>query len=792
MNWTDILKPYAPKVLSEICRAFGMTDYVGKIIPSNRLRALDQLRRHMGKKELVRSALDRIGPIELAIIRILIADGGHAETEKVRRTVEMKAKTRPATPAEIPNAWYQGVPSFEDAVLRTTCYGLVFTRDNHEIDFRPGKFMFIPDPVMNLINADPDWTKALAIAPAPEAERASIPAPELISTIAAADFQRDLSRYLRHVRKQKEVPLTTVGWIYKANFKTFLTAMNASADAANDEASNGRLWFMRRLLSKLGEIHPNENLITANLSGTLLLSPIAERVKRAFTAWNETGAWNELNRISNDHQGYDYRREAPPELTKARATILRAITRMATSASQTRHKAAPATSGEKEEGWISTEQLIDQVRRSDYEFLFPRKFNYREMFGATGFYGTPYYSTNNPYGISFPSVNDEKSGWDAVERQVIVAMLAGPLFWMGLVSLGYAKNQTPSENMAPVAFRLTQTGAWLLGLANQPEFIETGGRVLLQPNFTIIAMEPISDSVLLALDEFAESQGGDRAITYHLTRQSVYHAQRQGWGAQRICAFLEQHQGAPIPANVQRSLDEWQLQHQRITFHRSACVIQYADVKARDSAQQALLQAGKTTQSLAPMFDLIERKAEGKATTPSELSTMLNAAGWMPLLTPGNDGTVHTQNSLRITENAEVLFKESVPSLFTLSQLQPFAEQDGERSRISASSVRAAMTKGVTLDHLLSILIHLNGGPLPGKVEINIRAWAGFYGHASLQQVHLLELSSLEVLNNLLNDEQVGAFLRPIDAAAYPLAFVDPKHAEVVRNALIERGVTLK
>ena len=48
------------------------------------------------------------------------------------------------------------------------------------------------------------------------------------------------------------------------------------------------------------------------------------------------------------------------------------------------------------------------------------------------------------------------------------------------------------------------------------------------------------------------------------------------------------------------------------------------------------------------------------------------------------------------------------------------------------------------------------------------------------------------MLNNLLNDEQVGAYLRPIDAGVYPLAFVDAANVDLVRNTLIERGVTLK
>lgn len=781
MNWNDILRPYSSRMLSHMCSVHGLKEYVDMVTPKNRARVIDSLRHQMGKPEFVHAALEKIGPVEMLIIRILLSRGGQSDTDTIHNIVDQESPLKLLSPAAVPSPFYKGNPSFDDAVLRATCYGLVFTRDYHEIDVKPGRFIFIPEQVMHIINTDPAWRMALAQT-AQEIKASLVPTPDAALTIEAADFQRDLSRYLRHVRKEKEVALTTVGWIYKSSFKTFLAALNAPAEAPADEATNGRLWYMRRLLNAMGELELAANCMRPNPEGSLLTQPMAQRIKLAFTAWSETGAWNELNRITTDHQGYDYRRDAPPELSKARAAVLRAIARLSASIP---------------DAWIGATSLIEFIRRSDYQFLFPRKYNYREMYGSVSFFSTPYYANNNPFNMSFTGVKDERSGWENVERQVIVNILSGPLYWMGLISLGYDKVQSATENVEPVAFRLTQAGAWLLGLAEQPEFVESGGRVLVQPNFTIIAMEPVSDAVLLALDEFAESQGGDRAVTYHLTRQSVYQAQRQDWNAKRIAAFLEQHQGAAIPLNVQRSLDEWQVQHQRITFHRSTPLIQYADVKARDGVQQALRGAGLATRSIAPFFDLIDAPsipsaASGALALTEALSAALNAAGWLPLMTPAGDGASSIHNAIRLTDTAEVLFKEAAPDLRALSQLQPFTERAGEQLRITAPSVRAAMSNGVTLDQLLAELAHLHDGPISPKVENDIRAWAGFYGDASLRPVHLLELSSLEVLNNLLNDELVGQYLRPIDASVFPLALVDAGNVELVKRVLVERGVTLK
>ena len=51
-------------------------------------------------------------------------------------------------------------------------------------------------------------------------------------------------------------------------------------------------------------------------------------------------------------------------------------------------------------------------------------------------------------------------------------VLTGPLAWLGAVELGYGKEQQTGENTVPQSFRLTEVGAWLLGLADMPEFAE--------------------------------------------------------------------------------------------------------------------------------------------------------------------------------------------------------------------------------------------------------------------------------------------------------------------------------
>ncbi len=592
---------------------------------------------------------------------------------------------------------------------------------------------------------------------------------------SAGDFQRDLGRYWRYVRRVGSIALTQQGWVYKSNFKALTGALNV-ADAPADERDSGRLWFMRRLLQAMNELiveHRDRRLVV-NPNSRLLAMPMAQRVKWTFETWRDSGAWNELLRLPLRISGGDPSRESPAALGKARLTLLRAIGRLS-------HTSRPP--GE----WVAPADLVAHLKRNDYAFLFERW--HRSNQGSL--YTSPYYGANNPYGLTFTSVTNEANGWDLVEGGFIVNVLTGPLHWMGLIELGYASDSRESgENVAPLAFRLTPAGAWLIGGGDQPEFVESGGRIIVQPNFTVLALEPISDAVLNDLDCFAELQGGDRVVAYHLTRESLYRGQQSGWNAARAIAFLETHQGASIPTNVRRSLEEWEAAHKRITFHRNVCVVQFADAEAERDLAGVL--APFEPHSLGEHFELIERHEA------AEVVAALREAGWTPVLQPAGEPAV--EGALRVNDEGEVTFTQAAPSIYAMGRLAQFAEltsdpapgKEGRRGGIiTAASVRAAMNAGMTVDQLLATLAELHAGPMPVALEQKIRAWASFFGDAELRQIALLELSSHDVLMNLLDDREVGPYLTPIEGSATPMAIVQPEHAEVVRAMLRERGINI-
>jgi hypothetical protein len=774
-NWTAVLGPYDRNILTQMLSEAGINQ---KPSLSTTYGEQDHYRTLLGQAledpEHVCEKLNACGPAELGILNAVLHAGGQARPSQIYKEVRHLVRPLDTQPVD---AYYTGMPTFDDACLRLLIYGLLFTNNTYQLATQRFKQrLYIVAPVLQLLTRDPRCKEALARRfPQP----ATPTEPEQVATSSAEDFQRDLSRYLRHVRKQGNVPLTTQEWIYKTNFKSFLAALNVTPEPPGDEESNPRLWFMRRLLSVMGELTASNSGFATSNKSQLLTIPMAERIKQTFDVWTNTGVWDELMRVPHPHSGYSKHAPAPAGVNRAHSTILRGIVKLVTSGASLTSAPAPVTR------WISLTQMIDQIWRNDYEFLIKRPKESR-LSTYDDPYGNEYTFIDAERSLYFEDIPNEAQGWDVVERQFIVNVIKEPLYWMGLVELGYSKDQPAT----PISFRLTPAGGWLLGIGQQPEFIESGGRVLVQPNFTILAMEPISDKVLLALDDFAESQGGDRAITYHLTRQSVYQGQKKGWTVQKISDFLVKYQGGPLPTNVQRTLEEWQTLHERITFHRNATVLHYADETARESARQVLEEADVPLRTLGPTID-IALPGEDRTHPYEQISMTLSNAGWTPLLTSSAEAP-KAEGSLHIDAAGTVTFKHSVPNIYALNKLEPFVERIGGQPHITAHKVRQQLALGKVVDELLATLASINDGPLAPALEARIREWAIYFGDAALSNVCLLELSSHQVLERLLDDDEIGDFLQEVKGSLTPLAIVQADRVDEVRAALAERGLNLR
>src|SRR5437660_4650137 len=154
--------------------------------------------------------------------------------------------------------------------------------------------------------------------------------------------------------------------------------------------------------------------------------------------------------------------------------------------------------------------------------------------------------------------------------------MLGPLQWLGLVDI---KN----EGNTP-AFRLAQGASLVIGDA--PYTIEEvpWGRLIVQPNFELVALAPVSEALLIRLDRFAERLGLEHIAQYRITKASVTRAIQMGMHAETIQQMLEEATGpgVEIPQNVQYSLVEWERQARRIELWQGAILLEVDEAALLD------------------------------------------------------------------------------------------------------------------------------------------------------------------------------------------------------------------
>ncbi len=761
----ELLLNYDANVLKQIAREHGF-DASSK----TKNAAVDWLAAKLAERDEVERALTRVGPAEREILGLAQRADGKVATSALQKALK---KSRNVAPPRKRDLWrmyepikgdpkYRGKPTLDDAAAHLALIGLAFARDvadpsynKQVIGWELGRYLVIPQEIRGLLPTFGDQKRTGATEPARTAQG------------SARNFQRDLSRYWSFVRREGKLELTTQGWVYKKAATELGKALGWNDKSRLDEKNNSYFFFLRRMLEALDLANDAKqdqwgNVATAELTAAddheYWSQPPAERVKRAFAAYLDATTWNEL-RVPTAAYGMDHRRPAPQQLKKARRIVI------------DRLKIRGASS------WVTLEDLIQDLRLGHYEFLFPRATKNRAFYGYPENYYTPYHQSNNPYGVTYNDVTDEASGWDQVEGAIITHIVTGPLHWLGLTDVGL-------DGDTPIAYRLTAMGAWLLGIGAQVQIAQEGGRVVVQPNFQIVAMEPIAENVLMTLDEFAQFEGGDHALSYRLTRESVYRGQRAGWDAARLIAYLEDATHAPLPQNVKRSLEDWQALHERITIRRRVSLLQAEEAAALDElfANQSL--APKLGRRIGADIALASEK-------PEAVRGALRDAGWLAVFT--RRGQTNAPASVAADENGNVTFVQRTPSIYAYEGIEPFAERiDARHARITPASVAAATQKHLAVPEMIARLKQVHRGKIPDSLVMRLKAWGKYYGGAKLGTLTLIEFRDEPARAELLDDPELKPCLEPFDAGKRPLALVRADSLERVKALLAERGVEIR
>ena len=257
-----------------------------------------------------------------------------------------------------------------------------------------------------------------------------------------------------------------------------------------------------------------------------------QAVRPFFTAWMLLGHWVELDRAITQQAGARLRRDLGQTFGLSAAQLSSALAASRAGLLNYLHLMPAGI-------WIDLSAFVTQAH-------------------ALNTYGALW---RLPQGVNL-EVNGRAllpqplSDWAKSYGPWVEAVLTGPLFWLGLVDLGYDHDRL-------VAFRLTELGAFLT-LKTQtftaPELTAAGGRNLIFAGdgtlrLKLAAADPQLLSLLATLGDLRAGPGG--ALICTPTAAGALLAFQSGWEAERIIAALEQAAGRPVPEALARQWREW-------------------------------------------------------------------------------------------------------------------------------------------------------------------------------------------------------------------------------------------
>ena len=584
---------------------------------------------------------------------------------------------------------------------------------------------------------------------------------------AVRAFQRTLYLYWSMVATMREgLGLVHNGLLSRAALRHVTEHMGNKihGEPVRSESDVPRLLFIRQLMMKLGLLQERRSTIYAAPTEAFFALPLVERARRCYQLYMETPLWDELLYLPevNVRPGPELLDAAHEEVVHSRQAVMERVTHESFSA------------------WHNISAFTARTKLYIPYLLFPRQYGSR---------AERYSSSSNPYGWDFRLRRGwltHREGWHMVEGGFIRTVLVGPLHWLGIVDLDREDH--------PVMFRLLPGAATILSSETPVGEEFPSGRLIVQPNFELIALAPVSEALLVSLDRFAERVSLEHIAQYRLTKMSVTRAIQAGLHAETIQSQLERAAGGEIPQNVRYSLQEWERQARRVEVWQGATLIEVDD--------SALLDSLFADQETCSLFDrrLSPLLAEVAPYQLPAVQSVLWRRNYLPAMTESSfhDGAIES-NRLPVREPQWQLHDDgllqpfyAVPDLYLVAEVERFSDLHEVTGwyKITPVSLQRALENGLELHYILRFLQQYCEAGIPGSLLIRLKLWGNGYAekqYISVERSPLLRLSA-QVLQDLQGDEELKTLLGSEVEQQSRLLRIDAHNLERVIELLRNRG----
>ena len=160
------------------------------------------------------------------------------------------------------------------------------------------------------------------------------------------------------------------------------------------------------------------------------------------------------------------------------------------------------------------------------------------------------------------------------------SLLLGVAYQLGLV------RTAEEDSTGRRVVQLTPLGRYILALGPPPPPRPVFEHFLfVQPNFEIIAYrQGLTPTLIGQFSRFARWSQVGAALELKLTPESVYQGLEGGMTPQDMIDRLQSHSQRPLPAGVAEALRTWASRRDRVTYHASATLIEFASREEREQA----------------------------------------------------------------------------------------------------------------------------------------------------------------------------------------------------------------
>jgi hypothetical protein len=163
-------------------------------------------------------------------------------------------------------------------------------------------------------------------------------------------------------------------------------------------------------------------------------------------------------------------------------------------------------------------------------------------------------------------LRDVKSGeflrgfenWEAIDGMLVRYLVAGPLYWLGIVDLAAPEDLEPEHLSELTAFRFTARGRELLAGKASRGSVEEDGKLVVRSDARLNAPDGVPRPLRYQVARFCTWEGYSKdRYNYRLTPGSLERAKKRGLSVDNLLKLLNRFD-IDIPPNLVMALKGWE------------------------------------------------------------------------------------------------------------------------------------------------------------------------------------------------------------------------------------------